>query len=191
MSSLDKAVETQLQNIEKKSGKSREALAEIIRNSGLSKHGELRTLLMQDYGLGYGDANTMVHYALKSDVTRAAEAHGLEGDSVLDEIYTGAKAGLRPIHEKLTGAIDSFGEYETAPKKGYVSLRRKKQFAMLGPGTKGRMEIGLNVKDLPVSERLAAQPAGGMCNYKVFLTSPEEVDTELLGWIKQAFDSAG
>lgn len=191
MSSLDKAIETQLRNIEKKSGKRLDELTEIIRASGLSKHSEVRAMLMEQFGLGYGDANTLAHYAKQAGGAQGEQAPAAEGGAVLDTIYTGAKATLRPIHEQLMEAINALGPFETAPKKGYVSLRRKKQFAMLGPGTKGRMEIGLNVKDLPASERLAAQPAGGMCNYKVFLTSADEVDAELLGWIRQAYESAG
>ena len=61
MSSLDKAVETQLHNIEKKLGKSLDELTKVIQNSGLSKHGEIRQMLISDFGLGYGDANTLVH----------------------------------------------------------------------------------------------------------------------------------
>jgi hypothetical protein len=30
-----------------------------------------------------------------------------------------------------------------------------------------------------------------MCQYRVKVTSAQEVDQELLGWIKQAYDSAG
>jgi hypothetical protein len=30
-----------------------------------------------------------------------------------------------------------------------------------------------------------------MCQYKVRLTDPKEVDAELIGWIRRAFDSAG
>lgn len=191
MSSLDKAVETQLHNIEKKLGKSLDELTKVIQKSGLSKHGEIRQMLINDFGLGYGDANTLVHYALQSDGERAAEAKGLEGDAVLDEIYTGPKAALRPIHERLMSVIGGWGEFENLPKKGYVSLRRKKQFAMIGPGSKGRLEVGLNAKGLPAAERLAEQPSGGMCNYKVFLTDPAQVDDELLAWIRQSFDSAG
>jgi hypothetical protein len=53
------------------------------------------------------------------------------------------------------------------------------------------VEVGLNHKSLGAHARLIEQPAGGMCNYKVRLTQPDEVDAELIGWIKQAFDASG
>ena len=87
--------------------------------------------------------------------------------------------------------INKFGEFEIAPKKGYVSLRRKKQFAMIGPATNTRVEVGINSKDLKATERLVAMPAGGMCNFKVKLTENNEVDKELVAWIKKAYDAAG
>ena len=99
MSSLDKAVQTQIDNIQKKTGKSLDELAAMVKKSGLTKHGEIRDMLKEKLGLGHGDANTLVHVVLRSDGTRAAE--GKPVDAVLDEIYTGAKAGFRPIHEKL------------------------------------------------------------------------------------------
>jgi hypothetical protein len=34
-------------------------------------------------------------------------------------------------------------------------------------------------------------PPGGMCQYKVYLTSPKEVDKELLAWIRLAYDGSG
>lgn len=130
MSSLDKAVQTQIDNIQKKTGKSLDELSAIVKKSGLTKHGEIREMLMDKLGLGYGDANALVHAIIESDGTRAAD--GKSEDAVLDEIYSGAKAGFRPIHEKLMKEINKFGEFEIAPKKGYVSLRRKKQFTMFG-----------------------------------------------------------
>jgi len=130
-----------------------------------------------------------VHAVLKSDGQRAAE--GKSGDAVLDEIYSGAKANMRPIHEKLMKEIARFGEFEIAPKKGYVSLRRKRQFAMLGPKTNTRFEVGLNAKELDKNVRLLEQPSGSMCNYIVRLTDVSEVDPELIGWIKAAYEAAG
>jgi hypothetical protein len=189
--SMDKAVATQLANIEKRTGKSLADLAGIITKSGLTKHGELRDMLKKDLGMGHGDANTLVHHVLKSDGASAAEAAGTSHDDLLAGIYSGPKAGLRPIHERVMAAIAGFGPFEIAPKKGYVSLRRKKQFAMLGPGTNTRIDVGLNMKDVPGTDRLLAQPAGGMCQYKVRLTTPGEVDDELIGWVRRAYDSAG
>jgi hypothetical protein len=191
MSSVDKAYETQLSNIQKKTGKTMDELTAIVRNSGLTKHGEIRDMLKRELGLGHGDANTLAHFVLKSDGERAAQTQGLSAGDVLDQIYTGPKASLRPIHDRLMQSIDTFGEFETAPKKGYVSLRRKKQFAMIGPATNTRVEVGINHKTLGAHPRLVEQPAGSMCNFIVKLTQPEEVDDELIGWIKQAFDSAG
>jgi hypothetical protein len=189
MSSLDKATQTQLENIQRKKGKSLNELAATVKNSGLTKHGEIREHLKHELGLGHGDANTLVHAIFQSDGQRAAE--GKSADQVLDEIYAGAKAHMRPIHEKLMKEIDKLGEFEIAPKKGYVSLRRKKQFVMLGPKTNTRFEVGINAKDFKQNPRLVEQPKGSMCNYVVNLSEAKEVDSELVAWIKSAYEGAG
>jgi hypothetical protein len=88
-------------------------------------------------------------------------------------------------------AIQAFGPFETAPKKTYLSLRRKKQFAMVGPATNTRIEVGLNMKDVPATARLLLLPPGGMCQYKVKVATVEEVDPELIAWIRHAYDTAG
>ena len=135
-----------------------------------------------------------MHTVLASDGASAAAAKGRSTGDVLDEIYAGPKAALRPIHDQVMAAIGGCGEFEIAPKKGYVSLRRKKQFAMLGPGTKTRVDLGINLKDSAGALRTARvveQPAGGMCTHKVALTAPSEVDADIVGWLKRAFDAAG
>ena len=189
MSSLDKAIQTQIDNIEKKTGMTLAELSTFVKKSGLSKHGEIREMLKEKLGLGHGDANTLVHVVFQSDGTRAAE--GKSTDQVLDEIYTGPKAHMRPIHEDLMNYINRFGEFEIVPKKGYVSLRRKKQFAMIGPKTNTRFEVGINAKDFEKNARLLEQPKGSMCNYIINLTDAEEVDDELIAWIKSAYEGAG
>jgi hypothetical protein len=130
-----------------------------------------------------------VHAILQSDGQRAAE--GKSSEAVLDEIYSGAKASQRPIHEALMKHIAKFGEFEVVPKKGYVSLRRKKQFAMIGPKTNTRFEVGINGKDLKKTPRLLEQPKGSMCNYIVNLTDAKEVDSELVAWLQSAYEGAG
>jgi hypothetical protein len=189
MSSLDEARQAQLDNIQNKTGKSLDELTVFVRKSGLTKHGEIRDFLKHELSLGHGDANALAHATLQSDGQRAAE--GKSTDQVLDEIYSGAKASQRPIHEALMKHISTFGEFEIVPKKGYVSLRRKRQFVMVGPKTNTRFEVGINAKDLKKNSRLLEQPNGGMCNYIVNLTDAREVDPELVAWLKSAYESAG
>ena len=189
MSSVEKALETQLKNIQTRTGKSLDQLYDIIRKSGLTKHGEIRDMLKTDLGMGHGDANTLVHTFQKAASGSTTETKS--SDDVLDQIYAGPKAALRPIHDKLMSAINEFGEFEIAPKKAYVSLRRKKQFATIGPATNTRVEVGLNMKGIKGSDRLTELPAGQMCQYKVKVTDAAEVDKELINWVRQAFDSAG
>jgi uncharacterized protein DUF5655/uncharacterized protein DUF4287 len=188
MSSLDQARQTQINNIQKKTGKSLDELTAIVQKSRLTKHGEIRDFLKSELSLGHGDANALAHAIQQSDGQRAAE--GKSAESLLDEIYAGAKAAQRPIHESLMKHINKFGEFEVVPKKGYVSLRRIKQFAMIGPRTNTRFEVGINAKDLKKNRRLLEQPRGSMCNYIVNLTDAKEVDSELVGWLKSAYESA-
>jgi len=188
MSTLDKAVQTQLDNIQKKTGMSLNALSDFVKDSRLSKHGEIREMLMTKLGLSHGDANSLVHAVLKSDGTRTAE--GKTMDTVLNEIYSGAKSVFRPVHEALMDQMVQFGDFEILPKKGYVSLRRSKQFATIGPKTNTRFEVGINAKDLGKHARLLEQPKGSMCNYIVCLTHAEEVDAELIAWLHSAFEGA-
>ena len=191
MNSVDEALEKQLQNIQTRTGKTLDELYAHIRRSGLVKHGEIRALLKKDPGMGHGDANTLATFYLKSDGQGADHSKETGTDDLVNAIYAGPKAVLRPIHDKLMSAIDEFGSFEIAPKKGYVSLRRKKQFATIGPSTKTRVDVGLNMKGVKGTARLAEMPAGGMCQYTVKLTDPAEVDEELLAWIKTAYESAG
>src|SRR5258705_13484355 len=110
MSIVDKALETQLKNIQTKTKKSLDELSAIVKKSGLTKHGEIRDMLKRDLALGHGDANRLAHFVMGAD-----RAEGASTDEVLDEIYSGGKAELRPIHDKLMAAIQSFGTFETAP----------------------------------------------------------------------------
>ncbi len=189
MVDVDKALQTQLANIQKKTGKTLDELYAWLGSTGLEKHGQLRDAAKNEFGLGYGDANTLAVLFRRS--SGAAPVPPASPDAAVDALYTGPKADLRPVHDRVMEAIARFGPFEIAPKKTYLSLRRKRQFAMVGPATKTQVEIGLNAKDLPAGGRLAALKPGGMCQYKVRLSEPDEVDAELVGWIRSAYDAAG
>jgi Domain of unknown function (DUF5655)/Domain of unknown function (DUF4287) len=186
---------TQLRNIQARTGKSLAELHAAVLASGLGKHGERRSWLMEQFKLGYGDANAVALFIgkplpdLGGSAPPATAAATPDGDP-LAALYTGAKAGLRPLHELVLQQITAFGDFEQAPKKTYISLRRKKQFAMVGPATKDSIEIGLNAKDLPADPRLKVQPPGSMCQATTRITSAADVDARLTGWLRQAYDAA-
>lgn len=189
MTDVDQAILTQLANIQKKTGKSLEQLHAWLAATGREKHGELRDSAKSGLGLGHGDANTLVTLYLRA--TGASAAPAASAEAAVDEIYAGPKAALRPVHDAVMAALASFGQFEIAPKKGYLSLRRKRQFAMVGPATKTQVEIGINAKGLAGGERLVELPPGGMCPYKVRIATPGEVDAELTAWLRTAYDAAG
>lgn len=189
------AVLTQLRNIQAKTGQPLAALHAAVAATGLAKVGEKRTWLMEQFKLGYGDANTVALTIGKippglDGVPAAVAPPAPEGDP-LDAIYTGAKAALRPLHAAVMARVRALGPFEEAPKKTYISLRRKKQFAMVGPATKDSIEIGLNAKDLPAHARLKLQPPGSMCHATTRITTAAEVDAQLEGWLRTAYDAAG
>jgi hypothetical protein len=185
MNAVDKAAETQLANIQTKTGEPLSALYEAVLGQGLSKHAEMLAWVKSHYGLGHGDANTLVHMA-----RRSVEPAPQEADP-LDALYVGPKAHQRAIHEALMARITEFGPFEIAPKKANVSLRRARQFALLGPKTKDRFELGLNLKEDAAHPLMTAARPGGMCQYFVALTAPEQIDDALMALVRRAYDAAG
>ena len=190
MNIVDQATQTQLSNIEKRTGKTLAQLFVLVRDSGLKKPGQIRDMLKSDLGLGFGDATILASTALKAQNSDAEKPGNLSIDEIVTGFYSGPKYGLRPIHDRIIAEIKKLGEFEIAPKKTYLSLRRKRQFAMLGPATNSRVDLGLNMKGVPSTERLLEMPAGGMCQYQVRLSNEKDVDAELIAWVKQAYESA-
>jgi hypothetical protein len=186
-----KAMATMIANIEKQTGKSLAELIAVVKGAGGLKHGELRSMMMEQFGLGHGQANTVVHLALRSDGASTEAAAGQSADDVLDSIYSGKKLGLRPVHDAVLAIIASLGDCEAAPKKDYISYRRKKQFLMVGPKTNTAVELGFGARSLPGDARLKEMPPNSMCKFTTRVGSPAEVDATVRRWIELSYADAG
>jgi hypothetical protein len=126
--SPEEMLESMIAGLAEKTGRSLDGWLAITRGSGLGKHGEIVKLLKTDHGVTHGYANLIAHKTLASDAASAAAA----GEDLLGGQYGGAKAALRPIYEAIAKAVGGFGpDVELAVKKGYVSLRRSKQFGLV------------------------------------------------------------
>lgn len=138
--------------------------------------------LKGDHGVTHGFANTIVHLSKEEKTS--------DDDLVLHQ-YKG-KESLVPIYDKLIALVKTFGsDVVITPKKATVSIIRKKQFALIKPATKTRIDLGLKLKDIPETDRLGnSGPFGSMCTHRVQLTTVNEIDAELKNWLNQAYEKA-
>lgn len=188
MASPEEMAAAMVANMKVKTGKTLPQWVTIAKKSKLDKHGKIVAHLKTDHGMTHGFANLVAMTMLKGgDPTRAAD-----GDELVDTQYKGAKADLRPIYDALIKKIAKLGkDVELAPKKAYVSLRRSKQFGLIQPSTKTRVDLGLNLKGVKPTKRLEASGSfNSMVSHRVRLESTKDINAELLGWIKQAYEGA-
>ncbi len=182
MATVDDAVQTQARNIEKATGLSIEAWSALVQASGKERHSEILAWLKAEHGFSHGNANLVALTAKRGSVAGG-------GDALVDTMYAGPLATLRPFHDQVVELARGFGDdVELAPKQAYVSLRRKKQFGTVGPGSGRRLEIGLNLKGVTPAGRLEA--SSGMCTHRVRLASTDEFDSEVIGWLREAYERA-
>ena len=115
------------------------------------------------------------------------------GGELIDRQYAGPKAALRPIYERVAEAIAEFEDVEVGPRGTYVSFGRPKQFALVKASTKTRVDVGLRLPGVPFSARLADAGSFGSGNitHRVGLEAVEDVDAELEGWLRVAYDARG
>jgi predicted transport protein len=184
---MDKAMQTMIENLHMNTGKTLEQWTHIVKKENLVKHGEVIKFLKENYGLTHGFANLIAHKAKGSDADSA------ENKNDLIELQYKGKEHFKPLYDKLLHEIQMFGgDFEIAPKNAYVSLRRKKQFAILQPATKTRFEVGIILKGQEPKGKLEAINApNAMCSHRINLADIKDIDKEVIGWLKTAYDTAG
>ena len=183
---MDNAEQTMIDNLFKNTGKTLEQWIDIVQKQNFEKHGEILKFLKEQHSFTHGFANMV---AMKS---RKADAGSVENKDELIERQYQNKEHFKPLYDKLLSEVLKFGkDVEVAPKNTYVSLRRKKQFAILNPVTKTRFEIGINLKGKEPEGKLQAEKPNSMCSHKINLTDLNDIDKEVIEWIKTAYEKAG
>ncbi len=182
MATIDDAVKSQARNIERATGRSVDTWVALVKASGKQRHMDILAWLKAEHGFSHGNAN-LVALTVKRGTNPSGAA------DLVDAMYAGPRASLRWFHDQVIETTRGFGaDVELSPKQAYVSLRRSKQFGTVGPASGGRLEVGLNLAGVEPTGRLEA--ATGMCTHRVRLSSPEELDNELIGWLRMAYQRA-
>jgi hypothetical protein len=176
---MDQALQSMIDNLPEKTGKSLNEWKSVLKTKTFSKHSEAVNFLKKEHNVTHGFANMIVTLSKEENNTP---------EDLVDNQYKG-KEHLLPIYKSLLSVVKSFGSDVTVtPKKTSVSIIRKKQFALINPATKTRIDLGLKLKDKPTTERLEnSGPFGTMCTHRVRLSEVGQVDSELKQWLKEAY----
>jgi len=182
----DEMAASMIANLPDVTGKTLAEWIAAVRATGLEKHGQIVKHLKTEHGVTHGYANLIAHEA------RRAGDGAPAADDLVEAQYSDAKAGLRPIYDRILTSVEAFGDdVEVAPKKGYVSLRRSKQFALVQPSTKTRVDVGINLKGQQPTDRLEASGSfNQMVSHRVRVGSPDEVDDALVAWLRAAYEAS-
>ena len=109
-----------------------------------------------------------------------------------DELIEGQYADrpqLRPIFDAIIAAAAGLGEVVVQTRKTYVSLvTPRRTFARVQPTTKQRVDLGLRLEGQQPGGRLQPSKIHETMPLQISLTTPDEVDAEVLGWLQQAYD---
>ena len=179
---MEQALKTMIDNMPEKTGKSLEEWKKLLSSKSFAKHTEAVNFLKKEHGVTHGFANTIVSLSKENNATPI---------DLIDSQYEG-KEGLRPIYDQLIKVVSSFGnDVVITPKKGSVSIIRKKQFALIKPATKTRIDLGLKLVGKDITMRLEnSGPFGTMCTHRVQITDLTQLDKELQEWLYEAYEKA-
>jgi hypothetical protein len=177
---MDIALQTMIDNMPEKTGHSLEHWKQILAKENYAKHMQAVNFLKKEHGVTHGFANTIV--SLSKDNQDSP-------DDLISSQYKG-KEKLKPIYDEFIKIVKTFGkDVVITPKKTTVSLIRKKQFALIKPATKTRIDLGLKLTGVEITDRLEKSgPFGAMCTHRVQITSLNDIDQKLINWLKLAYE---
>jgi hypothetical protein len=179
MATPEEMAATMRANLKDKTGKTSAEWLSMLKQSGLDKHGKIVAHLKSEHQVTHGFANLIAHDYLNPETS---------SEDDLIELQYSKKPDLKPLYDALIQKLVDFSELEISPKKTYVSLRRNKQFGLIQPSTKTRLDIGLNLKGEVATIRLEESGSfNQMVSHRVRVTDINQIDDELIGWLKKAY----
>jgi hypothetical protein len=173
-------------NFAKATGKPVEAWVDLARSQGHGRDiAQARRWLRDTKGLTTVQANTVL-------MTLFPEEEESE-EKLLDAQYAGAKAGLRPVYDRLAKAARGLGkDVMVAPRKSQVTFARKVSFAVVRAAARDRVDLLLRLPGQRSTARLVANPkaAGSDPTHVVALREATDVDREVVKWLALAYEMA-
>jgi hypothetical protein len=169
-----------------RTGRSLDEWLALVQASGIDPldQAAVRRWLRTEHGVPQNS-----QWAIADAAARAAGWTRPSAADYVDAQYAGAKAALRPIYEALAAAITGFGDDVTiGGRSTYTPFVRGRQFAAVAAATRDRVDVGLRFADPPDSPRLQPASGPGQATHKLSLRAPADVDGEVLGLLRLAYE---
>lgn len=178
-----------LDNIQTQTGKTPQDFRVLAEKKGLLKEGvktgQIVSWLKDDFGLGRGHAMAIVLTLQTATQPKTSK------EEQIAKHFKGEKAKWRAPYDELLAKISKFGpDVSIALTNSYISILRKgKKFAIVQI-TSERLDIGIKLKGAKTTDRFEAAGAWNtMVTHRVQISDPKQIDKDVLGWLKQAYDA--
>ncbi|MBL8188287.1 MAG: hypothetical protein JNK38_09780, partial [Acidobacteria bacterium] len=165
----------------------------FIKKNGPTDEKLCRSWLKEEFKLGTNTAWWLAERANgKGWEEDSPEAYLQQAEVYVEEMFAGAKSGLRPIYDALLKlGLSISKDVKVCPGKTIVPLYRNHVFAQLKPTTRTRIDLGLALGEMAVPNRLI--DTGGFAKkdritHRIPISSLDEIDDEVRRWLKVAYD---
>jgi hypothetical protein len=187
--------QTILDNLPEKTGKSLDQWLKLTKKDAPADDKGRIEWLKKNHKLGGTTAWLIVERAAgrKGDDSDPA-AYLQAAERYVQEMYTGGKESLRPIHDALLDLGLAMGkDVKVCPCKTIVPLYRNHVFAEIKPATKTRIDFGMCLRDAkqkipPRFKDTGGAAKGDRITHRVPISSVDQIDAEVKKWLKIAYD---
>jgi len=182
--------------LKEKTGRPLEEWLALVKKSGPKTEKERREWLKKEHGLGTNSAVWIAERAEgKGAETSDPDAYLRAAEQYVEKMFSGGKAGLRPLHEELLRLGLSLGkDVKACPCQTMVPLYRKHVFAQIKPTTQTRIDMGFALGARKAEGRLI--DTGGYAKkdritHRIAVSSMDEIDEEVKRWMRVAYEADG
>ena len=179
--------------LKQKTGRSLDEWLRLIKKSGPKDEKERREWLKVEHGLGTNSAWWLAERADgKGTEVSDPDEYLQAAEGYVEAMFSGGKAGLRPIYNALLKIGLKVGkDVKACPCQTIVPLYRNHVFAQIKPTTHTRIDLGFALGEMKPKGRLI--DTGGFAKkdritHRIPITSLEDIDDEVKRWLKVAYE---
>lgn len=182
-----------LEALPAKTGRSMDDWLELIRLEGPSTEKEQREWLKAQHNLGTNSASWLAERTAGKGAEMDSPAKYLQtAEQYIGEMFSGAKAGLRPLYDELLHFCLGFApEVKACPCKTIVPLYRHHVIAQLKPATRTRLDFGFALGNTEATGKLI--DTGGFTKkdritHRIEIKESSDLNAEVKRWFQIAYE---